>query len=185
MKPVTRLFAVAVLAASTWWCMKPVPVVQAQGQCANFDRQYENPCDSCCLGGTDESDVTDGFTNGPGMETLQSNSLDCGTSGDCIGGNAFCRNFGYLQALDDPNCCLTSGTPCNQGTCCSGLICLLSNTCGVCIQDGSYCSSSADCCSEFCNTDSNTCGYVCGLSDSICSIDSDCCSYACIDGYCE
>lgn len=187
MRPVTRLFAVTVLAACAWWCMRSVLTVHAQGQCGSFDTSYENPCPTCCLGGTDQRNVTDGFSNGAGMESVTTEYLPCGKSGDCPGPdpNRYCADPPYLVANPDPSCCLPSGSPCNQGTCCDDLICLSNNSCGQCTQNGSYCSNSTDCCSAFCNTDSNTCGFQCGLTDSICSIDSDCCSGSCIDGYCE
>ncbi len=188
MRPLRRLFGVTVLSALAWCLTRPVPTVHAWqlGACADYDRTTENPCASCCLGGTIVSNVTDDFVNGPGTEILVSQYMDCGTSGSCIGGNAYCQNFSYEQAIDDPaDCCLPSGTPCNQGTCCSGLICLSDNTCGQCIQDGTSCSSNTDCCSGFCNPDTNTCGELCGLTDAYCSVDSDCCSYFCNGGYCE
>ncbi len=189
MRPVVRLFTIAVLSTCAWWCMRPVPAVHAQiMECNAYDRQDEDPCDTCCSVGTYQQNVTDGFVNGPGMQTIVENSEDCGTSVSCPGPNpnGYCGTTFFNQAVDDPaDCCLPEGSPCNQGICCDDLVCLSNNSCGQCLQDGSSCYYDTDCCSEFCNSDSNTCGPACGLSGDYCSVDSDCCSYACFGGYCQ
>lgn len=189
MKSVSKLLAVAIFAACTWWCVRSVPAVHAQiMSCNEYDTQDENPCDPCCLGGATEPNVTNGFVNGDGIESLSTQSLDCGLSGSCQGPNpnGYCGQTEYLQANNDADCCLPSGYPCNQGYCCGGLVCLSNNTCGLCNQDGDSCASEADCCSGFCNAETGTCGTGgCGLTDDYCSVDSDCCSYSCVGGYCE
>ncbi len=190
MKPATRLLTVAVLVACAWWRMRPVPAVHAQiMQCDSYDRRTDYPCNSCCsAGNTSFNNITDGFVEGAGMETIVQTYQDCGKSVSCPGPypDQYCGPTYFNRAVDDPaECCLPSGDPCNQGTCCAGLICLSGNVCGPCIQDGNSCYYDTDCCSGWCNPDSNTCGEPCGLTGEYCSDDSDCCSYACFGNYCQ
>lgn len=87
MKPATRLLTVAVLVACAWWRMRPVPAVHAQiMQCDSYDRRTDYPCNSCCsAGNTSFNNITAGFVEGAGMETIVQTYQDCGKSVSCPG----------------------------------------------------------------------------------------------------
>lgn len=83
-----------------------------------------------------------------GLYTADQEYANCG-GGTCNGGDCS-TSTPYFVAAMDANCCLPSGTPCNQGTCCQGLICLSNNTCGRCVGTGQTCGNDYDCCSQNC-----------------------------------
>src|SRR5579875_2394255 len=164
MKHLKNLSRIAVFATSIIWLMTRASVVYAQLQeCYTYNAEEGNPCDTCCNGGSDEQGVSDGTITGPGIQILSSMFEYCGSSASCPGPNpnGYCGTQSWLQAVDDPvDCCLPSGSPCNQGTCCSGLICLSNNTCGACIGGGGACGANSDCCSSVCcngTCTNNTC----------------------------
>ena len=165
MKHLKNLSRIAVFATSIIWLMTRASVVYAQLQeCYTYNAEEGNPCDTCCNGGSDEQGVSDGTITGPGIQILSSMFENCGSSASCPGPNpnGYCGTQSWLQAVDDPvDCCLPSGSPCNQGTCCNGLMCLSNNTCGTCIGGGGACGANSDCCSSVC------CNGTC--TNNICS----------------
>src|SRR5579884_189228 len=166
MKHLKNLSRIAVFATSIIWLMTRASVVYAQLQeCYTYNAEEGNPCDTCCNGGSDEQGVSDGTITGPGIQILSSMFENCGSSASCPGPNpnGYCGTQSWLQAVDDPvDCCLPSGSPCNQGTCCNGLMCLSNNTCGTCRASGQSCGTNSDCCNGNCI--SGTCATACPQS---------------------
>ena len=147
------LSRVAVLTACAIWFMTQTPGVRAMG-CATYNTQNnEELCPGCCSSFATGNDWTDGTTNGPGIQNLVTQYANCGScTSTCQGGTncGFCGTQGWYQAVNDPSCCLPSGFACNQGTCCSGLVCLSSGSCGACVDQGQACGADSDCCSGNC-----------------------------------
>ena len=188
MKPLNRLFRVVVFSGCAVWLMTQTQPVRAQLQsCNKFDSQDGNPCDTCCNGGSQEMGISDGIITGAGYQMLVPQPENCGTSAGCPGPNpnGYCGTQSWQKAVDDPaDCCLPTGTPCNQGTCCGGLICLSNNKCGTCIANGQSSQSPADCCSGLRDPNSGQC--VMCLNNGIgCSTNSQCCSANCYNLTCS
>ncbi len=218
MKPLIKLSRITVLTACALWLIKPTLIVHAQLQpCPKFNIDDSAVvCPDCCTNSPAAQGWTDGTSDGAGIQTLTTGYVECGSpTTSCNDGTQFtgCGTQSYTQAVDDPqDCCLPSGTPCNQGTCCSGLVCLSNNSCGTCVPNGSYCGSSGDCCGGYCDPYRNTCGCLgdgnacyndseccsgicnsygtcgsmtCGDPEDSCYEDSDCCSQFCLDDICQ
>jgi hypothetical protein len=155
MKWLINLSRVAILTACAIWLVTRTPEVRAQiMNCYAYITENTEVCQGCCSGVVIGMDVTDGTTNGPGIQTLDYPPVNCGScTSTCPGGTScsVCGEQSYTQAVVNSDCCLPSGYPCNQGTCCSGLICLSSNTCGACRTTGQTCGTNSDCCGGNCS----------------------------------
>jgi hypothetical protein len=152
MRALSNPFRIIVFTACATWLMMRTPVVYAQLQnCSKFNTEDDvQVCNNCCGSSPYANGWTDGTTSGAGTQQLSTQYASCGSpTTRCPGGTDFtgCGQQPWLQAVDSGDCCLPSGTPCNQGTCCNGLICLSSNSCGTCISQGGWCGSASDCCS--------------------------------------
>jgi hypothetical protein len=156
MRPLITLLRITVLTACAIWLITRTPTVHAQlMNCNKFNTSTEYICNSCCTGHPAEMDWTDGDAQGAGVQVLDQMYANCGNpTSSCPSGTQYtgCAsgNNPWFQAPTSSECCLPSGDPCNQGTCCSGLICLSSNECGRCIGTGQTCGNDYDCCSQNC-----------------------------------
>lgn len=157
MRPLIYLSRITVLTACAMWLLTRTPIVHAQLQnCSKFNTENGAiVCPSCCSSSPSVMSWTDGTSEGAGTQVLTTMYASCGSAtGSCPSGTQYtgCGSEPWLQAVDDPaECCLLSGTPCNQGTCCTDLICLSSNICGACRTTGQTCGATSDCCSGECN----------------------------------
>lgn len=149
MRRVSNSLRILVLTGCALWLMR-TPIIHAQGGCIKqFYAENGTPCFDCCPKQPQDINISDGteIDGSQGIKSLFPRTADCG-SGSCNGGA--CGTTAYYVEANDPSCCLPSGFPCNQGTCCNGLICLSNNTCGSCIANGQSCQSSSDCCTGNC-----------------------------------
>ncbi len=84
--------------------------------------------------------------------------------------------------------CEGAGTTCESGEdCCSGYCDPNTDTCG-CAPVGDICGSGSDCCSGQCDPSTNTCAQVlgtCAQEGTPCSNVTECCSLSCVDGLCS
>ena len=154
MKWLINLSRVAILTACAIWLMTRTPGVRAQiMNCYTYETQNTEVCQGCCSAYINGTNVIQ-FQNGPGYQVPNTVDINCGScTNTCNGGTScgVCGASSYLQAVPSSDCCILSGDPCNQGTCCSGLICLSSNTCGSCLTENQACGADSDCCSGNCS----------------------------------
>ncbi len=175
MKWLINLSRVAILTACAIWLMTRTPAVHAQlMNCYTFNTQNnEEVCPGCCSSLVTGDNVTDGIPLGPGIQVMDYPPANCGTcTSTCPGGTScsVCGAQSYQAAVDSPDCCLPSGYPCNQGTCCGTLICLSNNTCGNCLGQGQACGADSDCCSQNCPDGTcSKCPPGCTLVDNQCT----------------
>jgi hypothetical protein len=174
MRSLTNFLRIAVLTACAIWLITRAPTVHAQLQnCPKLNTEKGvEVCNSCCSSQPSVSNWTDGTSEGAGTQTLETMYANCGSStNSCPRGTQYtgCGSQPWYEAVDDASCCLPSSTPCNQGTCCSGLVCLSSGSCGTCYQNGTSCSLNSDCCAGTCQ------GHKCGQCGNLCG-------NACLDG---
>ena len=158
MKWLINLSRVAVLTACAIWLMTRTPGVHAQiMNCYTYNTENGvQLCNSCCTSQPLGDNWTDGTISGAGIQVLSPQNANCGSCTLSCPGGTTCSSCGWtswIQAVASSECCLPSGYPCNQGTCCGTLICLSSNTCGTCRSQGASCGADSDCCSGNC-TDS-------------------------------
>src|ERR1039457_3618059 len=158
MKWLINLSRVAVLTACAIWLMTRTPGVHAQiMNCYTYNTENGvQLCNSCCTSQPLGDNWTDGTISGAGIQVLSPQNANCGSCTLSCPGGTTCSSCGWtswIQAVASSECCLPSGYPCNQGTCCGTLICLSSNTCGPCRSQGASCGADPDCCSGNC-TDS-------------------------------
>src|SRR5579875_884127 len=166
MENLSSIFRILVLTAGALWLTR-IQTIHAQGigpcygsTCIKqFDTEFGSACYDCCSSQPLANDIIDGVIDASqGLYSPQNNTMDCGNTNACVG--VSCGTQTYCTAVLDATCCLPAGTPCNQGTCCSGLICLSNNTCGACIGGGGACGANSDCCSSVCcngTCTNNTC----------------------------
>ncbi len=179
MSGISRLLRVSVLAICAVWLIR-TPAVHAQfgGTCINqFETGNGTPCFLCCPSQPQDNNIIQGIIDASqGTQSADYRRAYCG-GGTCNGGD--CGNVDYSVAVEDGTCCFPSGRSCtSQGQCCSGLVCLYNDTCGVCTPLGGACSDPRACCSQECET--GTC-VTCLSNGQYCAFDSDCCSGFCGD----
>lgn len=166
MRLLINLLRLTVLTVGVMWLLTmQTPSVHAQLQnCSKFNTESGNPCVSCCNGGSEQMDLTDGTSEGAGIQELSSVQVNCGTSTSCPGPNpsSYCGSRSYQTAVNSASCCLPSGFACNQGTCCSPYMCLSNKTCGYCRSSGQSCGANSDCCNGNCV--SGMCATACPQS---------------------
>lgn len=156
MRLLTNLSRVTVFNACAIWFMTRAPGVHAKLQnCNKFNTENGiEVCNSCCGSHPAANDWTDGTNEGAGIQVLETQHASCGSpTTSCPSGTQYtgCGSEPWLQAVESPSCCLPSGYPCNQGTCCHGLICLSNNSCGTCRAVGQACGKNSDCCNNNCS----------------------------------
>src|SRR5579883_3077026 len=130
MENLSSIFRILVLTAGALWLTR-IQTIHAQGigpcygsTCIKqFDTEFGSACYDCCSSQPLANDIIDGVIDASqGLYSPQNNTMDCGNTNACVG--VSCGTQTYCTAVLDATCCLPAGTPCNQGTCCSGLICL-------------------------------------------------------------
>jgi hypothetical protein len=154
MKWLINLSRVAILTACAIWLMTRTPEVRAQiMNCYTYNTENTEVCQGCCSAVVEGTNVIV-TPDGPGIQVPITVPINCGSCTSTCAGGAGCSVCGaqsYTQAVVDSDCCLPSGFPCNQGTCCNGLICLSRVTCGTCRTTGQTCGVNSDCCSGNCS----------------------------------
>jgi len=191
--------------------MLRTPAVHAQlPNCYTYNTWSDVPCYTCCSGGMNEMNITDGTTTGAGIQNSKRCTRTAARDRRALGLTEIhiaarragirlltTQTVAHLPALSvaavlaalasralRPACgnCISTGQSCqgNPGNCCTGLCDPNFGNCASCLSNQVGCSSSSQCCSGFCYGSS-----CCAQNGGSCNTVNDCCdSNFCSGGVC-
>lgn len=159
MKEAIRSSRLIVLIGALIFVINGSKSVRAQwpnDQCiTSFYTEWDQPCPNCCINATLEIDQI--VTPGNTSQGDMSASLQ---TYNCGGGTncSGCGTGEYYEQVQGPSCCGGNGSYCSSSyDCCNGLTCLSYNICSWCVDYGGECGTDSDCCGGYCEPYSGTC----------------------------